>query len=179
MGIPYWETVEGWLDPNAVLPDPDPAPTLATQLKCPEIPELDTYRFPPSAGFWNHFPLQPLPVSPTTPIDVQKLQEIINSVEHRMTLAQKERAKILMNDFDLTNGVAVKFEFDLPSIRDKNSHSVLAHGREFTDILASWIKKGYVAGSFRIPPLDIFRANFMLAIGTTRENSCYYEYEFA
>jgi len=154
--------VEGWLDPNAVLPDPNLAPTLATQLKCPEIPELDTYRFPPSAGFWYHFPSQPLPVSPTTPIDVHKLQEIINSVEHRMTLAQKERAKILMND--LTNGVVVKFKFDLPSIRDKNSPSVLAHGREFTDILASWIKKGYVAGPFRIPPVDIFRANSMLAI---------------
>jgi hypothetical protein len=60
--------------------------------------------------------------------------------------------------------VSVKFESILPPIRDKNSPSVIVHGREFTDILASWIKKGYVAGPFRIPPLDNFRSNSMLAI---------------
>jgi hypothetical protein len=79
-----------------------------------------------------------------------------------MTLRQKERAKTLIND--LSNGVLVRFVYDLSSIRDKNSPSVIAHGREFTDFMASWIKKVYVAGPFRIPPLDIFQSNSMLAI---------------
>jgi hypothetical protein len=70
-----------------------------------------------------------------------------------MTLRQKERAKTLIND--LSNGVLVWFMNDLPSIRDKNS-PVIAHGHEFTDFMASWIKEVYVAGPFRIPPLEIF-----------------------
>jgi hypothetical protein len=150
------------MDENANIPEPVPKPDMVNQLKCPEIPELESYRFPPPGGFWNDFPTQPLPTSPSTPIDIQRLQEIIELVEYKMTLGQKERAKTLLAD--LGRGVSVKFESVLPPIRDKNSPSVIAHGREFTDILASWIKKGYVAGPFRIAPLDNFRSNSMLAI---------------
>ncbi len=64
-----------------------------------------------------------------------------------MTLRQKERAKTLIND--LSNGVLVRFVYNFPLIHDKNS-PVIAHGREFTDFLASGIKKVYV------PPLEIF-----------------------
>jgi hypothetical protein len=40
----------------------------------------------------------------------------------------------------------------------------LAHGEEFTDVLAWWITQKYVAGPFAIPPLPDFRSNAMMAI---------------
>jgi len=45
-----------------------------------------------------------------------------------------------------------------------NSPSAAAHGDQFTDALASWVKQGYVAGPFHAPPTNDFRANTMLAI---------------
>jgi hypothetical protein len=38
------------------------------------------------------------------------------------------------------------------------------HGEEFTDTLAWWIRQGYVAGPFRVPPLPEFRSNAMMAV---------------
>lgn len=162
LGLPNWTTVKAWMDPLAEAPVPGKTTPPAVQLKCPEIPELNTYRFPPPTGFWNHFPSQPLPSVPTTPINALKLSEIVNSVKHRMTSGQKYRAKMLISE--LTDGVSVPFKHSLPMLRDKNSPSVIHHGRQFTDILAGWIKKGYVAGPFRIPPMDDFRSNSMLAV---------------
>jgi len=45
-----------------------------------------------------------------------------------------------------------------------NSESTVLHGEEFTDTLAGWIKKGFVSGPFRNPPLPFFRTNQMIAI---------------
>jgi hypothetical protein len=38
------------------------------------------------------------------------------------------------------------------------------HGEEFTDTLAWWIRKGYVAGPFGAPPFANFRTNAMMAV---------------
>jgi hypothetical protein len=53
---------------------------------------------------------------------------------------------------------------NLPAMTEKNSPSVSIHGKEFTDTVASWVKKGYVAGPFTAPPLPNFCGNSMLAI---------------
>ena len=52
----------------------------------------------------------------------------------------------------------------LPGITVPNSVSVTAHGAQFTDVLAHWIKCGFVAGPFVLPPYPNFRVNQMLAI---------------
>jgi hypothetical protein len=162
LGLPDWDTVEYWMDPNTPIPDPGEYSKKIGKPKCPEIPILDSYRFPPSPGFWHHFPSHPLPTAPTTPINIPVLEEIIGSVHHKMTSGQKERARTLISD--LQNGVSLPLKDDLPMLRDKNSPSVLAHGQEFTDIVGSWVKSGYVAGPFIVPPVDDFRSNSMLAI---------------
>ncbi len=40
----------------------------------------------------------------------------------------------------------------------------MAHGKEFTDTLAWWIRQGYVSGPFAAPPLPEFRTNAMMAV---------------
>jgi hypothetical protein len=48
-------------------------------------------------------------------------------------------------------------------MREKNAKTALENGREMTDVLATWIKKKYVAGPFEEPPCEGFRANPLMA----------------
>ncbi len=65
---------------------------------------------------------------------------------------------------DLQSGSVVPFVSVLPSITVPNTASVVLHGEEFTDVLAWWIRNGYVAGPFDNPPLPEFRTNAMMAV---------------
>jgi hypothetical protein len=51
-----------------------------------------------------------------------------------------------------------------PLLSKKNSKAAFNLGQDVTDSIASWIKKGFVAGPFDSPPLPNFRANSILAI---------------
>jgi hypothetical protein len=53
---------------------------------------------------------------------------------------------------------------DLGPCSVKNFKDALKYGQEITDSIASWIKKGFVAGPFESPPLENFRSNSILAI---------------
>jgi hypothetical protein len=65
---------------------------------------------------------------------------------------------------ELANGVDAHQLHPIPAATILNSGSVLAHGEIFTDNLANWIRKGFVAGPFHIPPCKDFRSNSMLAV---------------
>jgi len=65
---------------------------------------------------------------------------------------------------DLEYGSVVPFTRILPPLRVPNTFSVVQHGEEFTDVLAWWIRCGYVAGPFPTPPLPNFRTNAMMAV---------------
>ena len=65
---------------------------------------------------------------------------------------------------DLREGSATPFTTPLGAARTPNTTSVIEHGSEFTDVLAWWVKKGYVAGPFTAPPLKNFRTNAMMAV---------------
>ncbi len=79
-----------------------------------------------------------------------------------MFLDQRIRADRVVND--LNENSAVPFAVYLPAARTPNNSSVVEHGEEFTDTLAWWICKGYVAGPFGAPPLANFRTNAMMAV---------------
>jgi hypothetical protein len=51
----------------------------------------------------------------------------------------------------------------LPGLMEKNAPSALENGEFMTDVLATWIKKGFVAGPFSETPLVNFRANPLMA----------------
>jgi hypothetical protein len=51
----------------------------------------------------------------------------------------------------------------LPALFEKNAPSAVENGEFMTDALASWVKKGFVAGPFDTPPLAGFRSNPLMA----------------
>jgi len=144
-----------------MIPVPEKTISPDPKLKCPEIPELDSYKFPPPINFWKSFPSSPIPSAPTTSVKIHELRILVKSVQHLLTPSQVERAEKLM--FELKEGAVIPI-LKLPGLKDKNTPSVFAHGKVFTDVLASWIKQGFVAGPFISPPLPDFRSNSMMAV---------------
>jgi hypothetical protein len=84
--------------------------------------------------------------------------------EHKTSLSLDQKIRAERVAQDLNAGSAVPFSSVLPATRIPNNSSVSEHGEEFTDTLAWWIRKGYVAGPFGAPPLPDFRTNAMMAV---------------
>jgi len=103
-----------------------------------------------------------MPSQPSSVINVQRLAALIQDQKKALSLDQKIRADRVIQD--LQSGSAVPFSVTLPAVRTPNNSSVVEHGEEFTDTLAWWIRKGYVAGPFGAPPLPDFRTNAMMAV---------------
>jgi hypothetical protein len=130
--------------------------------KCPDVVTLKTYYTPPPPEFWKSFPSLRLPTQPASVINVQRLAALIHDHRNSLPFDQRIRADRVVND--LQYGSAVPFSVVLPAARTPNNSSVVEHGEEFTDTLAWWIRKGYVAGPFGAPPLHDFRTNAMMAV---------------
>jgi hypothetical protein len=157
-----WTVTEEWLNPNISIFFPPPATVPKLKKKCPEIPTLTSYSLPPPQEFWEIFPSNPLPSHPVSKINFICLKNLAEPLFPQMTTDQVDR--VLRTVHELEYGSTAPLISDLPGIRIQNSRSVVIHGEEFTDILASWVKKGYVAGPFPAPPVQHFRSNAMLAI---------------
>jgi hypothetical protein len=84
--------------------------------------------------------------------------------KHRQDLTECQflRGERLISDLRI--GATSEQMFDLPACSVPNSVSTVEFGREVTDSVASWLKKGLAAGPFDMPPLKKFRANSLLAI---------------
>jgi len=163
LGIPTnWEIVQNWLTGTGPVPLPIPVVDTTVKKKCPEILTLDTYLFPAPSKFWCNFPSHPIPSDPETPINCKNFRQIFEERKTIFTHSQKHRATTLLKE--LESGVTVPLSKTLPGISVPNSISVEAHGEQFTDTLAFWLKSGFVAGPFMMPPLPNFRINQMLAI---------------
>jgi hypothetical protein len=98
-------------------------------------------------------------------INVEKLKEIIQSSSKNLLVSEKQRAAKCI-DY-LTNGAPAFQKTSLGPCVVKNSKAAFAHGSEVTDSIATWIKKGFVAGPFFSPPVPNLRANSILAIPQT------------
>ena len=131
-------------------------------LKNPEIPILPDYNNPPKSDFWKKFPSKKLPVKPTTKVDYELLDKIIDEKADRLIPSVWYRAKKAVNHFKF-GGPSYQLSF-LPACSVKNSTAAITHGKYITDNLASWIKKGFVSGPFSSPPLENFRSNSILAV---------------
>jgi len=144
------------------MPIPVPCTEKVKKKKCPELPVLDSYAFPAPPSFWNRFPSYPLPTEPHTEINCAALLHLIHTNGGCFSEPQRHRISVLMDD--VSAGVNVPLSENLPGITVPNSISVTAHGETFTDTLAHWVKKKFVAGPFVLPPCADFRVNQMLAI---------------
>ncbi len=163
MGLPDdWPRISRWTDTRRVPYCPAQRPSIPIQKKCPDIPTLPSYKTTPHSSFWAVFPSRPLPKEPQTPVDISSLRDLLEICSPNFTASEKIRASTLLEE--LSHGVDAHQLHPLPAATIPNSGSVLAHGEIFTDNLANWIRKGFVAGPFHIPPCKDFRSNSMLAV---------------
>jgi hypothetical protein len=135
---------------------------MQTRLHCPEIPPLSSYQTSPPESFWSKFPFNPMPKEPATKLDIRALKDLVTEKKEFLTSCQILRAEKCI-DY-LVNGADAFQKFPLPSCFLKNADSTFEFGKEVTDTIAVWVKKGFAAGPFVTPPLKNFRSNSLMAI---------------
>ena len=84
-------------------------------------------------------------------------EELINKASEKMTACELRRAKKVVSD--LRNGAEAFQKSELPPVNGVNAQSTFTHGQLLTDTIATWVKKGFVAGPFDCPPVAGFSAN--------------------
>jgi hypothetical protein len=162
LGLPdLWSRVESWLntEEKTVIKD-----VIFSEIvrKNPEIPVLNDYRIKAEKSFWEKFPSKNLPSKPTTKIDVIKLEEKITESKAKLNNSSWNRAKKCLNSLKY-GGPSFQSSY-LPSCTVRNSTAAFENGKEITDSICTWVKKGYVSGPFSSPPLKDFRTNPILAV---------------
>jgi hypothetical protein len=112
-------------------------------LKNPEIEILPSYVVPPPDEFWETFPKN-YPKNLNVTVDVARLERLIEHCQSQWTRAQKliaEKAVANLKGKNLT-----KFKHELPGLSEKNAKTAKENRVAMTDVIATWIKKGFVAG---------------------------------
>ncbi len=128
--------------------------------KNPDIPILSNYQVPPEEHFWKKFPAH-YPREPKRTVNVENLKSYIRRCWPDWTLPQKRTAEkaVAFLEAKLPAPLTTK----LPSLLEKNAPSAIDNGKFITDVLATWVKKGFVARPFDEPPMEGFRGNPLMA----------------
>ena len=126
-------------------------------IKNPEIPTLERYDGIASDSFWEKFPKKDIPFRAETKVNVTSLKKKILPAKNKMSRTEFNRAKRLIKN--LQNGAESFQRSPLPPISTKNAASTNTYGQILTDTIATWVKKGFVAGPFDTPPVPGFRVN--------------------
>ena len=95
-------------------------------------------------------------------MNILKLRKMVLKASEKMYKPERRRANKIIKD--LRVGADAYQRRDLPPITTDNSKSAFEHGALLTDTVATWIKKGFVAGPFDTPPLPGFRENPLGAV---------------
>ena len=157
MGFPGWREVCDWLDESISASEPGEVLTKQPAIKNSEIPWLKDYSIAPDENFWLKFPKKELPSRAETSVNISAFTEEVNNVRAKMIMTEKKRADRAISD--LTNGAEAYQMLALPPMNSVNVKSAVENGELLTDTIATWIKKGFVAGPFDSPPMPGFRAN--------------------
>jgi hypothetical protein len=123
---------------------------------------LHGYEVVPEKSFWLHFPSRKLLDKIYSSVDVATLKKEVECLENALTESEISRAMKCISY--LTSGAPAFQKTTLGPCWVKNSKAALDFGQDVTGSIASWIKKGFVAGPFDSPPLPNFRANSILGI---------------
>ena len=156
MGFPGWREVCDWLDESITASEPGEVSSkqpARTELNC-EIPRLEDYSSAPDEDFWLKFPKKELPGRAETSVNISAFAEEVNSVRAEMTITEKKRADKALSD--LTNGAEAYQMTALPPMNSVNAKSAIENGELLTDTIATWVKKGFVAGPLTAPPCPAF-----------------------
>ena len=123
---------------------------------------LRQYDANPDDSFWSFFPSKELPTTAYTEVIITAFAQEVDSVRGKMTRMENKRADRILSD--LEEGASSYQKSDLPPINTINAKSAYEHGEVLTDTIATWVKKGYVAGPFDSPPMAGFRVNPLGAV---------------
>jgi hypothetical protein len=129
---------------------------------CPELPVLKDYSVNPQSDYWDSFPKKGLPAVPSCDVNIPLLEELCKAKDSLLCDSERVRAHTCIDN--LKNGASSFQKGTLPTCFQKNAPNTLLHGREVSDAIASWLKKGFAAGPFDSPPLQHFRVNPLMAI---------------
>ena len=151
------ETVDMWLNTNIKASCPGPERVVMGEVKNKEIPVLESYSEGTNDSFWRKFPKRSLPTSANTKVNILKLRKMVLKASNRMSRTELKRAKKVISD--LRQGANAYQRQELPPISTSNAKSAVEHGALLTDTIATWVKKGFVAGPFDTPPVPGFREN--------------------
>ncbi len=132
------------------------------KIKCPDVPSLPAGKFPPPASFWKLFPSRPLPTTPVSPVNTEVLDSLVHQYSAVMSHKDKCRAEATLHD--IKYGASAPLARELLESKIENSPTIAVHSQVFKDTVAWWIRQGYVAGPFRLPPVPNFRSNSMIAV---------------
>ena len=157
MGFPEWATVSDWLNQELSAQYLNPEIITLPEIKKLEIPELASYEGNASEEFWEKFPKGDLPTTVNTRVNTTAFKQKIFAACDKMSKTEYNRAKRTLRN--LQKGANSYQKAPLPPVSAKNSESTRTYGKYLTDTIATWVKKGFVAGPFETPPVPGFRAN--------------------
>jgi hypothetical protein len=109
---------------------------------------------------WEGFPSN-YPSELKRSVKIGALKRYVEHCWNSWTLPQKRTAEKLLKTLDGKTPAPLKF--NLPALVEKNAPSAVENVEFMTDVLATWIKKGFVAGPFPTIPCADFRANPLMA----------------
>jgi len=132
------------------------------KLANPEIAKLENYGTKIPEEFWDKFQKREIPSKPETRIKTDTLEEKIMGTKEKLLPHQFERAKKALSF--LKYGAPSFQKTPLPSCCVKNTQDTSQFGEDVADTIATWLKKGYVSGPFKEPPLPKFRSNCLMAV---------------
>ena len=161
LGFPDKKTTEMWLDPAISTPFPPKTLVVMNSLKNSEIPILNNYEISADESFWEKFPKRSLPAKASTRVNVEALR---SHVEVKSKMSRTEVSRVEKVLLDLAEGASAYQKVQLPPLNSVNSRSATENGILLTDTIATWVKKGFVAGPFDTPPLAGFIANPLAAV---------------
>jgi hypothetical protein len=161
LGLPdAWVSIEDWIDDSRDVPSTEKRQRIPWSKKNPEIPVLSDYHSYPDQKFWDLFPSHH-PTNLKKTIDVENLKKYIDKCWADWTLPQKRTASKAMAFLEARKPAPLTRS--LPGLIEKNAPSAIENGEFMTDVLATWVKKGFVAGPFEKPPMDGLRGNPLMA----------------
>jgi hypothetical protein len=156
-----WDIVEDWLGNSKDIPKSVPLPRPEFVLKNVEVPILTNFDCCLGPEFWKIFPSNYPSEMRTGGVDVGKLKILVDLCKDSWTASEKYKARKTIDS--LSGKRPVKLLRDLPSLKEKNAKSALENGAAMTDVLATWLKKGFVVGPFDSLPCEGFRSNPLMA----------------
>jgi hypothetical protein len=162
LGLPdRWDLIADWIDDSRDIAKSVKIPNPEATCKNPDVPVLSDYSRKAPDSFWKTFPSNYPETFRQGGVNVKRLKSLAKTCETSWTLAERHVARKAIRKLEGKDPVVLTRA--LPEMFEKNAKSAIENRKAMTDVLATWLKKGFVAGPFDEPPVDGFRANPLMA----------------